>query len=527
VCEDRNDDWAVAVRGRIESINDLHAADASYHQTCSVNFRTSKALPKAFSPDSKAEGNRGRPRNFDKEYHFQKVIEYLQENRDGQIAIKDLVNMMNDFCAETVYSPVHLKRKLKDHFGDNIIITDINGKSSVVTLRETAKSILQAFYSRPKNEDPEDQKKAIILAAAQLIKSDVQSLKGERDVYPTAREIGSIEANLNFVPQSLQLFLQNLSAEKKSDLKVSSIGQSIMQIIRPRTLLSPLQIGLGVQLHHSFASRFLISTLHNLGFCSSYSEVQRFESNAAISQGLDIPGDVTHSFLQYVADNVDHNLRTLDGNNTFHGMGIICGITPGTIQQSPIRRKVVSAEEIKSIARIEIEYYKQSNNSAMAVTFEELENIRNIDNSACVDFLSLAVWPLINPTPGWSGVMQMTQQGEYPGKSSVHFLPMIDMNASDLSCVYSTLLFVCKEAGRYQRTPILTFDQPLFWKAMMIVWNEPKDSKLRSINGHTFRSISYRNELSRLYWAYNGGIWFGGNVRNNLCHKHSTSHAER
>lgn len=48
VCQERNDDWAVAVRGRIETINDLHAADAIYHQTCSVNFRTSKAVPKAF-----------------------------------------------------------------------------------------------------------------------------------------------------------------------------------------------------------------------------------------------------------------------------------------------------------------------------------------------------------------------------------------------------------------------------------------------------------------------------------------------
>ena len=28
-------------------------------------------------------------------------------------------------------------------------------------------------------------------------------------------------------------------------------------------------------------------------------------------------------FAQWVADNVDHNTATLDGKNTFHGMGII------------------------------------------------------------------------------------------------------------------------------------------------------------------------------------------------------------
>ena len=32
--------------------------------------------------------------------------------------------------------------------------------------------------------------------------------------------------------------------------------------------------------------------------------------------------------MQYVADNVDHNIRTLDGSGTFHGMGIITAITP-------------------------------------------------------------------------------------------------------------------------------------------------------------------------------------------------------
>ena len=31
--------------------------------------------------------------------------------------------------------------------------------------------------------------------------------------------------------------------------------------------------------------------------------------------------------MQYAADNVDYNGRTLDGKNTFHGMGIIATVT--------------------------------------------------------------------------------------------------------------------------------------------------------------------------------------------------------
>lgn len=148
VCQERNDDWAVAVRGRIETINDIHAADAIYHQTCSVNFRTGKAVPKAFFPDSKKDENRVDPKNCIKENHFKKLVDYLHQHDDEQITIKDLVNNINNLCGENFYSPVHLKRKLRDHFGDNIIISDIVGKSSVVTFRETAQSILQMFYTQ-------------------------------------------------------------------------------------------------------------------------------------------------------------------------------------------------------------------------------------------------------------------------------------------------------------------------------------------------------------------------------------------
>ena len=41
-----------------------------------------------------------------------------------------------------------------------------------------------------------------------------------------------------------------------------------------------------------------------------------------------------------------------------------------------------------------------------------------------------------------------------------HILPMIDMNANDMSSVYSTTRFVAAECRRLQPKPILTFDQP-------------------------------------------------------------------
>ena len=67
-----------------------------------------------------------------------------------------------------------------------------------------------------------------------------------------------------------------------------------------------------------------------MGYCSSYSEVQRFEENAAFSACPDVLGtaSISKGMLLFAADNVDHNIVPLDGKGTFHGMGMIAGITP-------------------------------------------------------------------------------------------------------------------------------------------------------------------------------------------------------
>ena len=81
--------------------------------------------------------------------------------------------------------------------------------------------------------------------------------------------------------------------------------------------------------------KLLIDSLHRLKFCCSYQEVQTLGKNAAVTQGTSILNH-TSEFVQYVAGNADHNLRTLDGNDTFHGMGLIATATPGTKQTQVI-----------------------------------------------------------------------------------------------------------------------------------------------------------------------------------------------
>ena len=54
--------------------------------------------------------------------------------------------------------------------------------------------------------------------------------------------------------------------------------------------------------------------------------IQKLQSLSAMLQLLsatDTPG-----FAHYVADNVDHNIQTIDGMNIFYGMEMIADTTP-------------------------------------------------------------------------------------------------------------------------------------------------------------------------------------------------------
>ena len=75
----------------------------------------------------------------------------------------------------------------------------------------------------------------------------------------------------------------------------------------------------------------------------------------------------------------------------------------------------------------------------------------------------------------------MLHDGPHPGKSSTEFLPMIDLDSCVPSCIYSTLKFVVSQAWLYDVTPVRTFDQSLYWKALTIIRSQPNDTELNQI----------------------------------------------
>ena len=97
-----------------------------------------------------------------------------------------------------------------------------------------------------------------------------------------------------------------------------------------------------------------------MGFCAPYKEVKRFGWNAAVDQGIDIPqGDF--QFVQYSADNVDHNIVTLDGKDTFHGMGVIFMVTPAIAHDHPVKIDHITAKAVSTRRHIPIRHHRIDN----------------------------------------------------------------------------------------------------------------------------------------------------------------------
>lgn len=174
---------------------------------------------------------------------------------------------------------------------------------------------------------------------------------------------------------------------------LASIGQAIMQATRPRVILAPLQFGLAMQMHTAFASRFLVDSLNKHGFGCSYSEVQRFEKCAASAQGTGTSQQTNDKVVQFIADNVDHGIGTLDGHGTFHGMGIVAAITPGITEVERVRRTTVTTEDILQVGKINIRYFTSHHTGKLPLNYKELSSMEVSDPTANLDLLwEMSFW---------------------------------------------------------------------------------------------------------------------------------------
>ena len=162
-------------------------------------------------------------------------------------------------------------------------------------------------------------------------------------------------------------------------------------------------------------------------------------------------------------------------------------VNENSLPPKPIKRiiKRLSVKELITNKGVEIVPYAGPSISEVSkLTFVPLSQLHFpyiLPAELSSDLLWEISWNFKMNQPQWSGFMSAMKDTSRPKKTDVHFLPIIDMNPSDETCIYSTLLYV-EEQAKQLELPIatITFDQPLWFQAVGII--EAKDMNISPLN---------------------------------------------
>ena len=115
-------------------------------------------------------------------------------------------------------------------------------------------------------------------------------------------------------------------SRKEKFAKGHHFAHVIMQWCKKEGYQSPLLLAIGLFVHQITRSRVLVDVLYALGLSLSYSAILDFEKRPSVST-IEFTDTLSEEesmecFLQFIADNFDHNEDTTTGACTAHDMGL-------------------------------------------------------------------------------------------------------------------------------------------------------------------------------------------------------------
>lgn len=396
-----------------------------------------------------------------------KIFHYIEKNKDQcQFTLRELSNLIDDAPSDPT-----IKSKLIEKYENNIVIHSKPGRATIVSIRDH-QDLLDSWYL-DKLPDKAKERARIVKTAAAIISEDIQTKVYDTDYYPSPDKF--LDAAEDDVTDTLQLFLEDIILKNKKNSRdmyskqCTAFSHCIIAATRPRTFTSSLLIGLSAFLHSKYGSKNLIQVLSSLGFCASYTETETFQ----LSSVLHPEQDPEKGFLQFVADNADVNVATLDGHGTFHSMGMIQSVTPKpttAVSQGIFRvTGVYGRRVIQNIKPVAVQTFHKDHRmrGLQAITAEAVD----IDDSITPTIADvLWMYGKTKDIPricGWNGFMEKLMCKRDYVTSEISVLPFINAPPSDWNTVYTTLISAAKKSG--QTSCLVTFDQPLYKKAREIL----------------------------------------------------------
>ncbi|KAJ8896582.1 hypothetical protein PR048_001926 [Dryococelus australis] len=114
----------------------------------------------------------------------EREFNYFEQSDECQYSIQELQDIMSGISGKKeTYSDKHLKNILLEHFKECIMVSNVSSTKNVMCLSDTAHKIIDSWF-KDKDNYLETEKLRIILAAADIIKEDIQKMVYDHNTIP-------------------------------------------------------------------------------------------------------------------------------------------------------------------------------------------------------------------------------------------------------------------------------------------------------------------------------------------------------
>lgn len=175
-------------------------------------------------------------------------------------------------------------------------------------------------------------------------------------------------------------------------------------------------------------------------------------------------------FAQYVFDNADFDINTIDGKNTFNCMGGIEVVAPKhlipPIESLPRLTALLTAPKMAPLSDIPIVLYEradQIDSSMQQITIQTIINPSSVVDPYENSYPDI-IWLLgkglgVPNVLSWHGFMHKHYSNKPYVVSSVHFLPFVNLKASSNDALNSVLEYAAESTRKNgQVTGFVTMD---------------------------------------------------------------------
>lgn len=210
----RKDKWGTEVKSRLAPVHDLVAAEAKFHRTCYFNF----------IKEENKQDTPGRPRTTEVHDAMNQIFQFLEESDDCQFSLTELTEQIKGYVPHVNT----IKKELIKKYGNDIFITSNKNKTVTVCFKNVGHKILcDNWYT--KSTDEEQEKLKIIVAAAELIKSDIACTLYDNSAYPHSADF--FKDIDNDVPDSLKIFLETLIIKNKRSANINATKKNALLLL--------------------------------------------------------------------------------------------------------------------------------------------------------------------------------------------------------------------------------------------------------------------------------------------------------